>query len=276
MQVSNNGVDFRPSSQAPSFLFAPTHTILEVRPARVDLHGPPASVAVIGRGFPASAAPPLECLFGAGRVPAVSTLRLSPTELRCVVPPLPPGNYTVSVMAGAEESSGPLPVLHVLDASLLLSVSPSSGPARGGTVLVLSGARLATCPYTCRFGSRAVPAARVSATLLRCITPALHPGATSLTLACSSSGPVPGPALSFVALSSPPPRPATIASLIPRSGPRGGGTYVSLRGEGLATAEKCGFGDVVVPAVYDLVGDVLVCHAPPALAGANPALLRSV
>ena len=94
------------------------------------------SVAVLGLGFAnksvGSAA--MACLFGAQRTPAIATLRLSATELRCTVPPLPPGNYSVSVVAGAEESPAPHPVLHVRDASLLMRVSPSSGPARGGTV----------------------------------------------------------------------------------------------------------------------------------------------
>ena len=114
---------------------------------------------------------------------------------------------------------------------------------------------------------------RVSATLLRCIAPPLPPGARPIAAACASSGPIPGPALSFLALASPPPLP-TLASLRPSSGPRGGGTPVAIRGEGLGTAAQCGFGDSLVPAVFDLANDALVCLAPPASAGAFPALLH--
>ena len=273
VHVSNNALDFTPSSAAPAFLVVPPHTLDGVLPARVDLRGPAVGVTVVGQGFPEADDAPLECVFGTARTPAATTVRLSSTALRCVVPPLHPGNYTVNVLAGAEEAPMPLPVMLVMNPALLFSASPSAGPARGGTAVALAGAHFEpACDHTCRFGARAVPAARVSASLLRCVSPPLALGEVPLSAACAGGAPIPGPALAFTALDVAAPLATQLRKLRPRSGPRAGGTPVALRGDGLASAKSCGFGENQVPAEYDLAADELRCRAPPAAVD-GPALV---
>ena len=71
--------------------------------------------------------------------------------------------------------------------SQVTSVSPSSGPLQGGTVVMVSGTDFVfSGSLACRFGVMDVAAAFVNRTLVRCIAPAQGEGAVAVEVTMST------------------------------------------------------------------------------------------
>ena len=211
-------------------------------------------------------------------VPA--TLR-SATELVCVSPAMAVGTgpvqleLTLNADLGAFAASGPAYTYYAPSGLHVSLVWPVAGPRDGGSVLDVTGAGFADLGGVyCRFGcGGAVNATLVSASLLRCVSPA-----------CAAP-PTPAPVAALwparrqdelvqVTLNAQEYTTSTatfsayeqslvrVSALVPHGGPLAGGTRVVVLGAGLAAFAtdhlKCRFGSEVVAA--ELVNETaLVC-----------------
>ena len=113
------------------------------------------------------------CEFGSSshRVPAV---RISDSVLYCIAPGHEPGQVKLRLSANGQQYStdhGDFTYTHVHSVHAL---SPSSGPVRGGTLLLVEGEGfLDVETLSCKFGDILVPAEYVSSSLVRCASPAI-------------------------------------------------------------------------------------------------------
>ena len=185
------------------------------------------AVTVVGEGFSERAArlSLLICRFNETQVHAVY---IGNSSLVCVSPQHLPGLVSVEVTNTRQQFSVS-GLLFAYEAVRLLSVSPSSGPARGGSLLTVATDWLAPPARDglyCHFGTNApVPASYQSSRQLTCATPPLVLGV--LPLQISVSGATFSSSLSFE--SQPEPR---LDSLQPPLGPVAGGTRVTVFGTG--------------------------------------------
>ncbi|MDQ3264134.1 MAG: IPT/TIG domain-containing protein [Myxococcota bacterium] len=177
-----------------------------------------------------------------GGVAAGSVTFVGDTELT-VVPPVSgtPGRVDVEV-------SNPGGLQHVLREGFaylgtsagptLASVTPNSGPAAGGTSVTITGTGLVDGATVSFGGIPASAVAFVDATTLSCTTPALPPGATSVTLR-NPDGQLATLAGGFTAQA-----PPAVASVSPVSGSTNGGTAVTINGSGFLAGASVTFGGV--------------------------------
>ena len=170
IEVSNNGVDV--SNQGVQFVLLPDMHVLSVEPASVIEWGGE-TVTVTGLGFPSSS-PTLNCVFGELQVQAEY---LSASTIACVAPGHAGGEVNLQVkdeqsgMASEALSftfheQGSLPLHKVT------SVSPSFGPVRGSTRVLVTASGFTSGKERCVFGTmEAAETIRISDTVLECITP---------------------------------------------------------------------------------------------------------
>jgi hypothetical protein len=145
------------------FKFFSVPTLVALEPATAYQHRRQL-LAVRGSGFPLTAQEPL-CRFeqGVARI-AVMGRAISATRVDCPVPAVPrPGmaSLALSFNGGADWTASALS-LHIVSEPGRLEVSPASGPARGGTSLLLSGLPAAAATetamnWTCEFRFDATP-----------------------------------------------------------------------------------------------------------------------
>lgn len=192
-----------------------------------------------------------------GATPATSFTVVSNTQIVAVAPP-GTGTVQVTVTTPAGTSNG-LPFTY-LSVPTLVSISPSSGPATGGTVVTLTGTGF-TGASSVKFG--ATPATFyfvLSDSLIVAIAP---PGTgtvpvTVTTAAGTSAG------LPFTYVSVP-----ALAAITPSSGPVTGGTTVTLTGSGFTGATAVSFG-FVPAASFTVVSDTQITAGAPAGLGIVP------
>jgi hypothetical protein len=203
----------------------------------------------------------LQCVTPSGQAPGVCTLQVSSNGVSWAPLPTPPG---------ADEFSGSAAFVFYEPAEVFY-VQPTNGPARGGTVVTVAGARFAAVASSvprCRFGIHSVvPASLVSDGALQCIAPAA-PAGTIAAVAVSLNGGVdfsePSPGTALFAYLAPP----VDVRLVPASGPAIGGTRVAVHVASQANVGSilCRFGaTVVVPETAPMPQDggiELVCVAP--------------
>ncbi|MGY2891886.1 flagellar basal body rod protein FlgF [Bradyrhizobium sp. USDA 4524] len=114
------------------------------------------------------------------------------------------------------------------------SLSPTSGPEAGGTVVTISGSNLANASAV-TFGTSAARITANSATSLTVTSPA-GSGVVDVTVT------TPGGTVSPGRFTYAPAPTATVTSLSPASGPASGGTSVTITGTGLTGASAVKFG----------------------------------
>jgi hypothetical protein len=126
-------------------------------------------------------------------------------------------------------------------APTVTGVAPNSGPAAGGTQVVVTGTNfLAVTAVT--FGMTAATAYSVdSATQITATAPALGAGSDHITVTTSVATSGPSGADQFTAMSAPAP---TVTSVRPTSGPMAGGTTVVITGTDFTSASQVAFGTV--------------------------------
>ena len=99
------------------------------------------------------------------------------TDLECEAPALAPGVVAVEVSVNGLDFTADGETVAVVPPAAITSAFPLTGPATGGTEVVVDGADLAFSPtLACRFAFFDVPAAYVNATQLRCAAPAQRAG----------------------------------------------------------------------------------------------------
>jgi hypothetical protein len=178
-----NGIDFT-GDQVGTFAF---YTVFSTEPALGPTSGG-TPVLVMGSGFDTGVSTWV-CRFGTVSVAATA---LSFSQLQCTTPVRVGGGATVSVSVsgdnGASFSSSSVQFAYY-DAPTVSSVSPSSGPAQGGTVVTLTGTGFVVQDgrtVLCRFGALdAVAATVLSPTSMLCTA---LPGASVVTVEVSLNG----------------------------------------------------------------------------------------
>jgi IPT/TIG domain-containing protein len=125
-------------------------------------------------------------------------------------------------------------------APTISSVSPNSGPKAGGTVVTITGTNF-TGATTVKFGSNAAAGFTVnSPTSITATSPAAAiPGTVDITVTTSSGTSFTSPNDHFAYLG-----PPTVSSVSPNSGPKSGGTAVTITGTGFTGATGVKFGTV--------------------------------
>jgi hypothetical protein len=138
-----------------------------------------ASVTISGTGF---RAPTLRIVFGGKEQPCDVVGR---EQAVCQVVQSKATAVAVAAVGADAETEG-LSVMFEEPAKLL-SISPSFGPASGGSIIDVRGSGFVEgCMLKCRLGhSSALEARIVTSTLVRCTSPLAVPGAKTLDVACN-------------------------------------------------------------------------------------------
>ncbi|MDR3454951.1 MAG: IPT/TIG domain-containing protein, partial [Rhodoferax sp.] len=220
VRVAVNGYDL--SDTAAQFQYTPPVIVTAVQPVTGPETGG-SLLTILGSGF--SNLTELTCRFDAVVVPAVW---LAETQVACVAPAHAPGAAAVSVSSNGEDySTDPVYYAYATVASAA-SLWPAQGPLTGGTLVTLSGRNFVFSPLlACVFGTIATPASFINASALTCSSPpagSAGPVPVALTL---NGVDVASDALEFAYTLD-----AVVSAVQPAQGPSGGGTLVTLTGEG--------------------------------------------
>ncbi|MFR9750408.1 IPT/TIG domain-containing protein [Nocardia sp. 004] len=219
--------------------------------------GPPSglnSVVITGTGFDG----PTTVYFGGT---ATSYTLDSPAQITAIAPP-GSGTVLITVVNSGGVSNGFPYTYGVPAVPTLTALVPTSGPAAGGTVVVLTGTNL--------FGATSVtfggtPAAFTvdSATQITATAP---PGAGTVGVTVTTPGGVSN-ALLYTYV---PPAPILLA-VVPNTGPAAGGNSVSLIGTNFTSATAVTFG--ISATAFAVVNDNLITATVPPGAGAVPVVV---
>ena len=254
--VSFNGVDVIPSSLR--YEYHEPVQITSIVPSRGGSEGG-TRVQITGTGFSqhASALGYLYCMFNSTKVVAAFE---SSTQMMCHAPAHTGGSVSLEVTTNNQQysSSG---LLFTYDAYTLVGIQPTSGPARGGTrVLVSMDAIPTTASIDCIFGDHVVPASVQSGTSLICESPPLFaPSTVHLSMAVSSVALRDSiPFFSYPELH--------LTGRSPIFGPVAGGTPLTIFGRNIPHTDLwCRFGgsaaSVLTPAMF-VSSEVLSCASP--------------
>ncbi|MFR9750049.1 IPT/TIG domain-containing protein [Nocardia sp. 004] len=210
--------------------------------------GPPSggnSVIITGTGFTG----PTSVYFGG----TATTFTLdNPTQITALAPP-GSGTVQVTVVNAGGVSNGVAYTYGAPPLPTLTAIVPTSGPATGGTVVVLTGTNL-TGTTAVTFGATPATSFTVnSATQITAIAPAgAGTVAVTVTTAAGTSN-----ALGYTYIAAP-----TILALVPTSGPEGGGNSVTILGTGFTPASSVTFGSITVVATFISAGQI-TATAPP-------------
>ncbi|WP_219823109.1 IPT/TIG domain-containing protein [Nocardia nova] len=140
----------------------------------------------------------------------------------------------------------------------LTSLSPSSGPAAGGTTITLTGANLAGATAV-RFGTTAASFTVVSATQITASAPA-GTGTVQVTVT-TPAGTSNGISYTYAAMPS-------LTGVSPNQGPTSGGNTVTLTGTNLSGATAVRFGTSAALSFTVVSATQITAVAPPGGAGA--------
>ncbi|MBF6340968.1 IPT/TIG domain-containing protein [Nocardia abscessus] len=209
------------------------------------------SVVITGTGFTG----PTTVRFGG----TATTFTLdSATQITAIAPP---GTGAVDItVANAGGTSNGFPYTYVVAVPVIASIFPNSGPATGGTLVVLVGTGFSGATAV-NFG--ATPATffiGVSSTLIIAIAP---PGTGTVPVTVTTpAGTSPGVPFTYVSV-------PALVSATPNTGPVTGGTVVTITGSGFTGATGVFFG--VLPAVsFTVNSDTQITAVTPVGLGPVP------
>ncbi|MGK8524416.1 IPT/TIG domain-containing protein [Nocardia asteroides] len=187
---------------------------------------------------------------------AVSFTVVSSSQISAVAPAGLTGPVAVTVITPGGTSNG---VTYTYVATpTLASVVPTSGPAAGGTAVVLTGTGF-TGATAVRFGTTPAPSFTVvSDSQISAVAPARPDGPVAVTVT-TPGGTSNGALYTYL------PAPA-IVSIHPNQGPAAGGTTVVLTGTGFTGATAIRFGTTPSPSLT-VLSDTLVRATVPAGTG---------
>jgi len=255
VEVSNNGQDF--SANGVQFSAAQRVKLLSLEPTRMYATGVAASVTISGMGFKA---PTLRIVFGGKEQPCDVVGR---EQAVCQVVQSKATAVAVAAVGADAETEG-LSVMFEEPAKLL-SISPSFGPASGGSIVDVRGSGFVEgCMLKCRFGhSSALEARIVTSTLVRCTSPLAVPGAKTLDVGCNGDSYSLGN-LPFMVFEK-----FRVFAVIPSIAPRMKSTIVTVIGEDFLDTGSisCKFGSGVSADALWRSSSSIECVLPRMLAG---------
>ncbi|CAM9116223.1 unnamed protein product [Choristocarpus tenellus] len=253
-EVSNDGVEF--SRGGMEFTFHHDISIREISP----LHGPAEGstmVTIHGDHFINSSS--LACQFGDIVVPGVYQ---TSTEVVCWSPQQE-GSITVvyvEVTSNGVSFSTSLATFTYDSRMEILVLSPTQGPSRGGSEVLLTGINFLNTPAaTCKFGTEVVMARYLSHNELLCVAPPSKAGVVPVEVSANGADYT----LSGVEYTYHPP--VAVTSVWPLMGPASrGGTVVTVSGTGFNESSEltCKFGEVSATAVTWISPSTILCKTP--------------
>jgi hypothetical protein len=255
LSVSNNGVDFAFGNV--SFQHRSPMQVYGVTPSAGWVSGGTV-MTVLGSSFQ----PPLDCVFDSKE--RVEAFVLSSSRVRCTSPErASDGTVMISlsrrqdpegILAGASE------VYEFLPEAGIAGLVPSSGPASGGTAVVVRGSNLGWERVWCWIGSRRNVSGRaVSSTIVLCITPPSSSLGTARVEVSPNGQDFTRGGLRFEYEGD-----VTLVDVIPSQGSELGGTVVTGVGSGFPLSLMFRFGsdeDGLVP-VLRLSSSRVTCVTP--------------
>ena len=146
---------------------------------------------------------------------------------------------------------------------MLTSISPTSGPSAGGTIITLTGTNFASGATVLVNGVAATGVTFVSATQVRATTPAGSAGARSVQIR-NPSGQSASLAGAFTYVGGP-----GLSSVSPTSGPTAGGTTVTLTGTNFAAGATVTIGGAAATGVVVVSATSITARTPAGAAGAR-------
>ena len=249
---TNDGVDFAlPQVQ---FTYHPSVIVQTVMPSVGPQQGR-TRVSVVGDGFTDSAA--LRCKFGEIVVDATF---VSTTVVNCTSPAQPGGAVTLEVSTNAFQYSSSNTTFVYAQPVNVLFLTPSMGPARGGTNVTVIGEGIVD-GSRCRFGDLAALASmRVSSTEMVCVPPPLEQGRYAVEVT-SNLQDYTSNRIEFEYIAMP-----EVLTIDPLAGPARGASLVQVTGKSFVAhpALMCRFGTGSAPASARFISSTqLECRAPP-------------
>jgi len=142
----------------------------------------------------------------------------------------------------------------------LSSIAPSSGGTAGGTACTLTGTNLTGCSAVSFGATAGTGISVVSATQVRCTSPAGSAGTASVT-ATTANGTSNGVNFTYI-----PPQP-TLSAINPTSGNTGGGTACTLTGTYLTGCSAVSFGGTAATGIVVDSATQVRCTSPAKSAG---------
>jgi hypothetical protein len=156
-----------------------------------------------------------------------------------------------------------------MPAPTIIAVSPAAEPAAGGTVCQLIGTYLDSSLTITVGGTSATSVLAVSQFLARFVCPA-HTAGSSDVVATTSGGAA--TKVGGIAVSSPPP--PAISSINPYIGPAAGGTPITIRGTGMASATAVTIGGTAATSFAVVDAGTITCTTPAKTVGPYPVVVQ--
>ncbi|MFN0095547.1 MAG: IPT/TIG domain-containing protein [Dehalococcoidia bacterium] len=223
-----------PNTSADNFRYEGGPVITSVVPASGPTSGGNL-VTIYGLGFLGLS----HVLFGDSIAYAVSVTN---TVITVYAPARPAGAVDVRVVtAGGTSQNTAADNYTYGTTAFITSISPTSGPASGGTVVTIYGGGFTGASHV-EFGGTVVTATVINDSTIRVVSPAGTPGVTDIRVV-TPAGKSPDTVNDNYTYTGVVP---AVTGLSPSSGPDSGGTVVTINGLGLAGATQVLFGSIVV------------------------------
>lgn len=155
----------------------------------------------------------------------------------------------------------------------LTSISPTSGPTTGATVITLRGSNFASGATVRVGGTAATSVTLISSTQLRATTPAGTAGAKTV-MVTNPNGQSASLASAFT-YTTPPTSAPTLTSISPTSGPTTGGTQVTFNGTSFVSGATITIGGTSMTGVTFVSATQLRATTPAGTAGAKTVVVRN-
>jgi hypothetical protein len=153
-------------------------------------------------------------------------------------------------------------VISTAPAPTVSGVSPTSGPAAGGTTVLITGTGF-TGATAVQFGNVSASSFTVNSdTQISAVSPAQAAGTVDVTVANPNGTSAVGSADRFTYVAAP-----TVTSISPNSGPAAGGTTVTITGTGFTATSTVKFGSVAASSVTFVSATSLTAVSPAKAAG---------
>lgn len=204
-----------------------------------------------------------------GGVPGTSLVRVSDTTLQVMAPPLKAGTVDVRVTTPGGVSPVVAAARFTYQAvPTVTSISPAVAPAKGGSVVTLTGTAYDRVSSVTFDGVAATAITRLSATQLRVTVPAHAEGDVDVRVTTPGGTSPLGRGGRFTYLN-----PPAVRSVSPASGPLGAGTVVTLRGSSFTGVSGVRVGDVAVTS-WKRISATMIIAVVPARAASGPVSVR--
>jgi CSLREA domain-containing protein len=209
-----------------------------------NIAGIPVTLVFSGTGI-ASGLGPVTTVAGTGATFSSLSVNAAGSDTLSISIPVV-GSLSLSGSAGLTISPG---------APTVASVSPSQGPANGGTVVTITGTNLVS-PATVKFGTVAATNVAVNSGVITATSPA-GTSTVNVTVTTAAGTSATSSADQFTYLGVP-----TVTAVIPNQGPPTGGTVVTITGTSFTSTATVTFGTVPATNVKLVNGTTITATAP--------------